>query len=140
MRPDRRSLRPGVTVVRRILLVDDEYLLAACLADILEEEGYDVDIAVNGAAALAMMRDLAPDLAPDLVVTDFMMPEMTGLEMATALRDDPAFQAIPIILVSGAQGEIARQRDDLFRVVLDKPFPIERLLDEIRAVFAGLRP
>lgn len=119
----------------RILIVDDEYLVAACLGDVLEEDGYEVCIAGSGMAALAMVRDCPPDL----VVTDFMMPGMTGLELAAALRDDPAMCAIPVVLVSGAQGCLARGRMDLFVAVLDKPYPVERLLAVIGRLLAGSR-
>ena len=113
----------------KILVVDDEYLLATMLADILEDEGHDVAMASNGQAALVAIRQSLPDL----VVTDFMMPVMTGLEFADAVRADTALAHIPIILVSGAQGGIARERPELSQAVHDKPYRHDELVWEIAA-------
>ncbi|MFD1912989.1 response regulator [Halodurantibacterium flavum] len=101
-----------------IIVADDEFLLAQMLADLLEDEGYEVHTAQNGARALELVRSHQPAL----LITDFMMPVMTGLELATHLRDDPLFETLPILLVSGAQGALAREREDLFDRVLDKPY------------------
>lgn len=110
-----------------ILVVDDEVLLAVLLAGLLEDEGYQVETASNGQAALSAIQNQRPDL----VVTDFMMPTMTGLELAEAVRSDGALADLPIILVSGAQGAIARQRPELFQAVLDKPYRNDAMLREV---------
>jgi CheY-like chemotaxis protein len=110
-----------------ILVVDDEVLLAVLLAGLLEDEGYHVETASNGQAALSAIQNQRPDL----VVTDFMMPTMTGLELAEAVRSDGALADLPIILVSGAQGAIARQRPELFQAVLDKPYRNDAMLREV---------
>ena len=77
--------------------------------------------------ALKLIRSLEPDL----VITDFMMPLMTGLELAETMKADSVLQGIPIILVSGAQGAIARSRTDLFDLVFDKPYAMDRLLTAV---------
>ncbi|OYW85495.1 MAG: response regulator [Sphingobium sp. 32-64-5] len=110
-----------------ILVVDDEFLLAMMLTDILEDEGYEVDTVSNGEAALAAVRKQRPDL----VITDFMMPMMTGLEFAEAVRADAALASLPIILVSGAQGSIARERPELFQAVFDKPYSNSVILEAV---------
>lgn len=110
-----------------ILIADDEYLLAMMLADILEDEGHEVEMASNGQIALDIIRERQPSL----VITDFMMPVMTGLELAQALRADDAMSHIPIILVSGAQGSVARGHPELFECVLDKPYRNDDLLREV---------
>jgi CheY-like chemotaxis protein len=66
---------------RRILVVDDEWLLATWLAEALEDVGYLVQTASDGQEAL----NYVSTFRPDLVITDFMMPRLTGLEFATAL-------------------------------------------------------
>lgn len=108
----------------KIVVAEDEFLIADMLVVSLEEAGHEVSDAPHGAAALKLIREAIPDL----VITDFMMPLMTGLELAEAMRADETLSAIPIVLVSGAQGAIARQRQDLFDVVIDKPYAIDRLL------------
>ena len=113
---------PGFSM--KIVVAEDEFLIADMLVVTLEDAGHEVHDAPHGAAALKLIRELTPDL----IITDFMMPLMTGLELAEAIRADAALQRIPIVLVSGAQGSIARDRDDLFDLVLDKPYEIDRLL------------
>lgn len=108
-----------------ILVADDEFLLAMILSDVLEDEGYEVATVSNGEAALSSVYKRRPDL----VITDFMMPAMTGLEFAEAIRSDKTLASLPIILVSGAQGAIARQRPELFQAVLDKPYRINHMLE-----------
>ncbi|EQB04697.1 response regulator [Sphingobium baderi] len=119
-----------------ILVVDDEFLLAMMLADILEDEGYEVETASNGQAAL----DAVQSRRPGLVITDFMMPAMTGLEFAETVRADEALCDLPIILVSGAQGSIARERPELFQAVFDKPYRNQTILDEVAKYLRPERP
>lgn len=110
-----------------ILVADDEFLLAMILSDVLEDEGYEVATVSNGEAALSAVYKRRPDL----VITDFMMPSMTGLEFAEAIRGDKTMASLPIILVSGAQGAVARERPELFEEVLDKPYQINYMLEVI---------
>lgn len=112
-----------------ILVADDEFLIADVLAFALEDEGYTVVTASNGRKAL----DILNAQPVDLVITDFMMPVMNGLELATAIRDRDG-RRMPIILMSGAQAEIARGRRDLFTEVFDKPFVIERVVAKVKAL------
>lgn len=110
-----------------IVIAEDEFLIADVLAMMLEDAGYEVATAPHGLAAL----QLAKDMRPSLVITDFMMPLMTGLELAQAMRSDAQLQNIPIILMSGAQGNIGRANPGMFNVVLDKPYQGERLINII---------
>ena len=110
-----------------IVIAEDEFLIADVLAMMLEDAGYTVMAAPHGRAALALVREKRPDL----VITDFMMPLMTGLELARALRSDATLSAIPIILVSGAQGSIGRAHPDMFDAVLDKPYHQDTLLKTV---------
>ncbi|HEY4173823.1 MAG TPA: response regulator [Rhodopila sp.] len=111
-----------------ILVVDDEHLLAMLLADTLADEGHEVVMASNGRAALERVRERRPALA----ITDFMMPVMTGLEFAEAVRADAEIADIPIILLTGAQGAVARQRSELFFAVFDKPYNMQAFLTAVR--------
>jgi CheY-like chemotaxis protein len=107
-----------------IVIAEDEFLLADMLQFMLEDAGYQVFTAPHGVAALALVRENKIDL----VITDFMMPLMTGLELAQALRKEPRYSRLPIILVSGAQGAIGRAHPDVFDAVLDKPYHVDTLL------------
>jgi CheY-like chemotaxis protein len=106
-----------------ILVVDDEFLVADVLAFALEDEGFMVVRASNGRKGLdVFQRD-----RPVLIITDFMMPVMNGLEFAAAVRAKPEGAQLPIILISGAQADIARQHGHLFAAVFDKPFSVEKI-------------
>jgi DNA-binding response OmpR family regulator len=107
-----------------IVIAEDEFLIADMLAMYLEDAGHEPIVHPNGEAAFEYIRDKSVDL----LITDFMMPRMTGLELATAVRSDPAKCDLPIILVSGAQTSIGRAHPALFDVVLDKPYSLEKLL------------
>lgn len=117
--------QPGTIVV-----VDDEAPLADIMASELEDEGYTILQAHDGLAAL----ELVQRTGADLLITDFLMPGMTGLELARAIRSQDQFADLPIILVSGANGAVGRNHPDLFNAVLDRPYPAKRLVEQVEAV------
>lgn len=84
-----------------VLVVDDEPDKANLLKVALEMEGYEVHIAANGREALAAIESFPPDL----VVTDVMMPEINGYELARRIRENPGTRFIPIVLQSAARIE-----------------------------------
>jgi CheY-like chemotaxis protein len=81
-----------------ILLVDDEAAILDLYSYVLELMGHRVLRARDGEQAL----ELAQSQRPDLVVTDWMMPRMNGVELCGALTQDEAFQGVPIILHSAS--------------------------------------
>ncbi|WP_322049302.1 response regulator [Paraburkholderia sp. J67] len=107
-----------------IVVVDDETLITDFLAFFLEDAGYIVHVARNGVDGL----DLIGRVVPDLVITDYMMPAMSGLELARALKANEALAHIPVILSSAALGASARAHPTLFAAILDKPYPAQKLL------------
>jgi CheY-like chemotaxis protein len=113
-----------------ILVADDEVLLADILAVMLMDEGHEVVTAPHGRAALHMIRARKPAL----VITDFMMPLMTGLELAQAIQADSELVDLPVILLTGAQGDIARGHHELFKAVIDKPYKSEELLALVKTI------
>ena len=100
------SLRPGASSPpspttkplssANILLVDDQPKNLRLLSDLLEEQGYEVQQAINGAVAL---QAVALD-KPDLILLDIHMPEMDGYTVCQQLKADPTTQSIPVIFVS----------------------------------------
>jgi signal transduction histidine kinase len=83
----------------RVLLAEDEADLRGFIVGVLKES-YIVDVAGNGAEALELMRQNRPDL----VLTDVMMPEVSGLDLCREIKSDPSLQHIPVILLT-ARGE-----------------------------------
>jgi len=113
-----------------IVIAEDESLISMVLTIMLEDAGFEVASAPHGKAALALIRERVPAI----VITDFMMPLMTGLELAQAMRDDPDLSRIPIILTTGAQGSIGRANPEVFNVVLDKPYDEQKLISAVHAL------
>ncbi|WP_347559029.1 response regulator [Robbsia sp. KACC 23696] len=120
----------------RLVIVDDESLIVESLAFVLEDEGYEVYAASNGRAAL----DLIKAVLPALVITDFMMPVMSGQELAESLKADPLYSTIPVILASAVQSDQARKRQDLFDAVFDKPYRLPLLIDTVARLLARQTP
>ncbi len=111
-----------------ILIVDDEFMIANILELAFEDEGYEVVKAANGRKGLEVLERERPAL----VITDFMMPVMDGLEMARKIREHPLHKHLPILLMSGAQGSIGRATPQLFAAVFDKPFKIDDVVAKVR--------
>ncbi|WP_130392888.1 response regulator [Cupriavidus agavae] len=100
-----------------VVVIDDETMNADALAFLLAAEGLDVHTAADGAAGLLLIAKVKPAV----VITDFMMPIMTGLELAKAMRSNTAFQHIPLILLTAAQADVGRQHPEYFDEVFEKP-------------------
>lgn len=111
-----------------ILIVDDEYLIADILGFALEDEGYMTVTASNGKKGLEVLARERPEL----VITDFMMPGMDGLEFARAIRAREDSKSLPILLMSGAQAMKGREHPELFKAVFDKPFSIDEVVAKIK--------
>lgn len=90
----------------RILIVDDEVYNRQLLEIMLAPEGFLLEMADNGAAALeAIARH-----PPDLVLLDIMMPDIDGYEVTTRIKSNPATSRIPVILITSRDDQKARTR------------------------------
>ena len=112
--------------VRRVLVADDDPDMITILRVNLEAEGYAVDAAVDGQAAL----DLARGTRPDMIVLDVMMPCIDGIAVLTEMRADPDTRDIPIVLLTAKSND-----DDIWAgwsagadYYLTKPFQLDELL------------
>jgi two-component system phosphate regulon response regulator PhoB len=115
-----------------ILVVEDEPPLVELLRYNLEKEGYLVDVAEDGAAALERVRGSTPDL----IILDWMLPELSGIEVCRQLRADPDTKEVPVIMLT-ARGEEADRLKGLASGADDyvvKPFSPAELLARVRAV------
>jgi CheY-like chemotaxis protein len=119
--------------VCRILAVDDLPDNLFLLQTILEAEGYEVDVAEHGRVALAKIQALPPDL----VLLDVMMPDLNGLEVTRAIRQDKNLRALPIVLITAHEDTIMTQGLDAgANDFIRKPIDFEHLLATIRAFVA----
>jgi two-component system, OmpR family, response regulator MprA len=118
-----------MSATRRVLVVDDDPMVASTIQRVLRPEGYDVEVAHGGTEAL----DRVKVKRPDLVVLDVMMPGMDGLELCRRLR---AEHELPILFLTARSGTADRVRgldigaDDY----LVKPFEYAELLARVRAL------
>jgi two-component system chemotaxis response regulator CheY len=120
----------------RILIVDDYSTMRRIVRNLLEQIGYqDVDEAENGASALEKLRSATYDL----VISDWNMEPMTGIELLKELRADQKLKATPFILVT-AEGKtdnvIAAKKAGVDNYIV-KPFTAETLKAKINAVVPG---
>ena len=117
-----------------ILVVDDNPDLRVYVSDILRRNGYQIDTARNGIEGYL----LAQRIKPSLIITDLMMPVVTGLEMIKMIRSEEELKGIPIILLTAKADEESRiqgteQGADAY---LAKPFNDRELLAETRNLLA----
>lgn len=117
--------------IDRILVVDDIADNLLLLQAILESEGYQVELADSGPAALDRIKT-AP---PDLMLLDVMMPEMNGFEVTQRVRQDPSLPFIPILLVTGYTEPTPAEGFDVGADgFIRKPIDFDELLHRIRAI------
>ncbi|MBW4615090.1 MAG: response regulator [Desmonostoc vinosum HA7617-LM4] len=117
-----------------ILVVDDNPDLRAYVSDILRRDGYQVQTARNGHEGYS----IAKEVAPSLIVTDLMMPLVTGIEMIQMIRKEENLKGIPIILLTAKVDEETRIEgtEHGADAYLAKPFNDRELLAEVRNLLA----
>jgi two-component system response regulator MprA len=120
---------------RRILVVDDDPMVATTVQRVLRPEGYEVDVALGGEQALQQARVHRPDL----VVLDLMMPGIDGLEVCRQLREHGN---VPILILTARSGTADRVRglDTGADDYLVKPFAYTELLARVRALLRRTPP
>ena len=120
---------------RRILVVDDDPMVATTVQRVLRPEGYDIEVALGGAQALEQARAHPPDL----VVLDLMMPGIDGLEVCRQLRTGGN---LPILMLTARSGTADRVRglDTGADDYLVKPFAYAELLARVRALLRRTPP
>jgi len=124
----------------KVLIVEDEAPIRAMLAFSLDRAEMDVEVAADGDEALERLNAREP--RPDLIVLDWMMPGLDGLQLTRTLRGMPGLSDIPIIMLTARGNEMDRSRgldagaDDY----VVKPFSTRELVSRVRAVLRRARP
>ena len=121
-----------------ILIVEDEEPLTTLLRYNLEAEGYEVDAVARGDDADTRLKETAPDL----IVLDWMLPGLSGIELCRRLRARPQTQTLPIIMLT-ARGEESERVRGLATGADDyivKPFSVPELLARVRALLRRASP
>lgn len=125
------TTRPVEKTAKLVLIVDDEFDITSMFAMLFQLHGYETLTAGNGRQAL----ELLAKQRPDLILSDCMMPDMDGLELARQVRNDRGVESIPLILMSAIP--LSKKPSDAgVDVFLLKPLKfkdllaaVERLLD-----------
>jgi len=123
--------------VSRILVVEDEAHLAEGLAFNLEAEGHEVEIAVDGRQADAVLSDSEKSF--ELVILDLMLPEMSGFEVARRARAAGNYVPILILTAKDAAQDLVRGLEDGADDYLTKPFHLDELLARVRGLLRRRR-
>ncbi len=122
----------------RVLIVEDEPAQREVLAYNLEAEGFQVFRAENGEEALLLVEEEAPDV----IVLDWMMPKLSGIEVCRRLKARHATRSVPIIMLSARTEEVDKVRgletgaDDY----VDKPYSVAELIARVRSQLRRVRP
>jgi two-component system phosphate regulon response regulator PhoB len=119
-------------------VVEDEDSLATLLQYNLEKEGYSVRVAADGEEALLLIDERLPDL----IVLDWMLPKISGIEVCRRVRQKPESRNVPVIMLTARGEETDRIRglDTGADDYVIKPFSMTELAARIRAVLRRLRP
>lgn len=124
--------------IPRILAVDDEPAVGEMLRFILEQEGFQADFAEDATQALNLIRKGRPDL----ILLDWMLPGMSGIELAGRLKGDSETESIPIIMLTakGEENDKVRGFDIGAEDYVTKPFSARELLARIRSILRRVSP
>lgn len=119
----------------RALVVEDNEHVLYMLDFILRRAGYDVISVKNGRDAQTSIENLPP---VDIVVLDLMLPYVSGFQLITEVRDDPEWQHVPILVLSGKvlEDDIVKALDLGANDYVTKPFRPEELLARMRRIVA----
>jgi two-component system phosphate regulon response regulator PhoB len=134
----RPSVRITTATKPYALIVEDESAVAELIRYNLEKEGYEVEVATDGEEALLMTEERLPDI----MVLDWMLPKLAGIEVCRRLRSKPTTRNLPVIMLTAKTEEADRVRgldvgaDDY----MVKPFSVSELVARIRAVLRRIRP
>jgi DNA-binding response OmpR family regulator len=122
-------------MAKRVLIADDEPNIVTSLEFLMEQAGYETQVASNGQEAL----DLATSFRPDLVLLDVMVPLKSGYEVCQRLKSDPATRGIKIVMVSakGRDVEVAKALELGADAYITKPFSTRELVAKVREMLGA---
>jgi CheY-like chemotaxis protein len=125
--------------MKRVLISEDDGLIAEIYRDTFEREGFSAEIAVDGAVAIQRLKENPPDI----VLLDLMMPNINGVEVLKFIRSHPALKTLPVIVMSNAfAGALGREAAvaGATRMFAKNSCGPKRLVQEVRQVLASRAP
>ena len=115
---------------RSVLIIDDDVDVRETIAEVLQEEGWHVDLAADGREALGLLRE--GSAWPDLILLDLMMPVMDGWQFRALQRQDPVLGRVPTVLLS-ADSNLSQKAAALGAAdYLQKPVEFDVLVQTVR--------
>ncbi len=131
-------MRDGFDMNARIMIVEDEAPLVELLSYNLQKEGFETFAALDGEEAMAMVDECQPDL----VLLDWMLPELSGIEVCRQLRRRADTKHLPIIMLTarGEEGDRIRGLDTGADDYITKPFSPREVIARLRAVLRRANP
>jgi len=125
--------------MKRVLITEDDGLIAEIYRDTFEREGFSAEVAVDGAVAIQRLKENPPDV----VLLDLMMPNINGVEVLKFIRSQPALKTLPVIVMSNAfAGALGREAAvaGATRMFAKNSCGPKRLVQEVRQVLASRAP
>ncbi len=122
-------------VSRKVLLVDDEAGFAELLKDLLQMDNYEVEVAHDGQEGLEKIDTFHPDV----IISDVVMPRLSGFEMFKRVKANPNVAAIPFLFITGFQDDrvLAEARKIGVFGILRKPVDIEQIETRLKELTKG---
>ncbi len=120
---------------KKILIADDNENIRDALTYLLEDEGYELVLAVDGADTIRKVRELRPDI----LFLDIMMPEVNGYDVCRTIKNDPDLKRTYVIMLT-AKGQVAEQergREVGADEYIVKPFSPMEILTKIKNIFSN---
>ena len=118
-----------------VIIADDDETMRYLVQQIVGSLGWTFDVAADGVEALEVMERAMPDL----VITDVGMPRMNGIDLLLAIKGDPRFANVPVVIMSSINREL-EAREAGCAAFIAKPFSVDALLDLLSQVLEGETP
>ncbi len=121
----------------KILVIDDSRVIRARVRDMLPQGNFEVIEAKDGIEGIDAIRAQKPNL----IMLDFLLPRMSGYEVFQEIQTNPAFQRIPLVMMSGRREELAEKIKEPFEFFefIEKPFEQKELIGAIKGAMAKAR-
>ena len=134
---ERRDGRDGMSMPKKVMIVEDNELNMKLFRDLIEASGYETVRTRNGLEAL----DLARQHRPDLILMDIQLPEVSGLEVTKWLKEDDQLRQIPVVAVTAfaMKGDEERIREGGCEAYISKPISVSMFLDTVRQFIGEAR-
>jgi len=128
---ERKDGRDGMSMPKKVMIVEDNELNMKLFRDLIEASGYETVRTRNGLEAL----DLARQHRPDLILMDIQLPEVSGLEVTKWLKEDDDLHVIPVIAVTAfaMKGDEERIRQGGCEAYLSKPISVTKFIETVKA-------